>query len=96
MRLGRSDLYEDLYNINLSDSPICRCGRGVEDAEHYLIHCSRYQHIGDYLISNNHINIFELGIDTLLFGNDGLSEVDNILIFILVQTFIKLSKRFDH
>ena len=95
MRLGCSDLKEDLFNVNLSDSPLCSCGRGIEDAEHFLIYCTRYQHIRDFLIANNHINIFEGGTDTMLFGDDSLSEVDNIIIFSLVHKFIKLSKRFD-
>jgi hypothetical protein len=33
MTMKRSDLKEELYEINLAQSPMCECNNGIEDAE---------------------------------------------------------------
>ena len=42
MRLRNSDLREDLFAINLSDTPMCQCGDDIEDAEHFFQDCKEY------------------------------------------------------
>ena len=37
-----SNLNNDLYQNHLKDSPLCDCGRSIEDAEHYFFRCERY------------------------------------------------------
>ena len=89
LRLRCSDLSEDLYNVNIKDTPMCMCGQAVEDAEHYLLECTRYQGI------RRRTNIHLFDIDTLLFGDNNITEDENVFIFKLVQDFIKQSKRFE-
>jgi len=31
------------HRTGLSDTPVCECGDDIESAEHFLLHCSRYQ-----------------------------------------------------
>ena len=94
LRLRCSNLAEDLYNINVKDSPLCECRRDLEDAEHFILECPRYQHVRDHL-KTRYMDIFQYNIETLLHGDDSLPENINIYIFSIVHGFIKLSKRFD-
>ena len=88
-----SNLSSDLFRNFLSPSPICSCSAENEDTEHYLFRCPNFL--------NERITLFHstrefhpLNVDTLLFGDDNLSDADNTKIFTAVQTFIKDSKRF--
>jgi len=43
--LHDSMLKDDSQRTGTSTSPICECGSERETAEHFLIHCTKYQHI---------------------------------------------------
>ena len=45
LRLGISDLNNDLYCRHLSTDQSCSCGFPCEDAEHFLLHCSNFDHV---------------------------------------------------
>ena len=36
-------LCEDSYRTGTADSPVCECNLDNESAEHYLLHCTRFQ-----------------------------------------------------
>jgi len=36
-------LCEDSYRTGTVDSPVCDCNVDIESAEHYLLHCTRFQ-----------------------------------------------------
>ena len=38
-------LKDDSHRTGTSTSPICECGSDKETAEHFLFHCTKYQHI---------------------------------------------------
>ena len=43
--LHDSMLKDDSHRTGTSTSPICECGSDRETAEHFLFHCTQYQHI---------------------------------------------------
>jgi hypothetical protein len=93
LRLRCSNLQEDLYNINLADTPMCNCGTAIEDAEHYLKECSNYQELRDEL-AETYPNWHNVEIETMLYGDLNLDEKSNRTIFEVVQKFINQSARF--
>jgi hypothetical protein len=73
-----SSLKEDLYSTNLISNPNCICGYQNENADHYLLFCNRYIVYRNKMLSSLAIlnmNEVEINVDTLLFGNDFLSEI---------------------
>jgi hypothetical protein len=85
-----SSLKEDLYSTNLISNPNCICGYQNENADHYLLFCNRYIVYRNKMLSSLAIlnmNGVEINVDTLLFGNDFLSDETNCEILL---TFIHL------
>ena len=103
LRLNCSALNYYLFKINCSLSPACTCGAKCESLIHYLLQCPRYaalrlsllsaaaQVYGDswYLLSDSQ------KVKLFLFGSVDLNTEDNRSIFMHVQQYIKLSKRFS-
>ncbi|PJE79007.1 hypothetical protein CI610_02030 [invertebrate metagenome] len=91
LRLKCSNLKQHLYIRNLEESPLCSCGL-VESTYHFLLSCDKYN-----IIRQN--TLFQLDIilteKTLLWGNDTYSIQKNDQIFLTLQNYIKLSKRFS-
>ena len=90
LRLRCSDLREDLFQINLADTPQCSCGQAIEDAEHFLSECHLYTDIRH----NLPINLQHYETEELLMGNELRSRKHNERIFKAVQTFIRQTGRF--
>ena len=67
-----SQLNADLFKVSLSDSPICRCGNGIENTHHFFANCSLYNLERDRLI-NNLTDFFPLTVETLMMGDANLS-----------------------
>jgi len=42
-------LKEDTYRCGLSQTPVCECGMEIETANHFFLHCSRYQYASNEL-----------------------------------------------
>ena len=89
-----SNLNNDLYQNHLKDSPLCDCGRSIEDAEYYFFRCKRY--------NNERVTLFRatrkfhpLGVHFILYGSDAFSEKDNVIFFGYVHQYIKNTKRFN-
>ena len=69
MRLRNSDLREDLFAINLAETPICECGNGIEDAEHFFQDCTQYNiHRAKTYLKFN-VDLREYEVEDLLEGN---------------------------
>ena len=69
------------------------CGWVIEDAIHFFLECCLYVEAREQL-TNNLQFLDSLLIETLLFGDDSLSEEQNAQIFKSVQLYIKQTKRF--
>ena len=88
------NLYKDLYDNYLKDSPACDCGTNVEDAEHYFFRRDLYtiERIRFFHLSRR---FYPLGVQFLLYGSDQLTEEDNITVFSHVHEYIKETIRFS-
>ena len=95
IRHRSSSLNGDLHRVNFTNDPGCACGWVIEDAIHYLLECCLYDEARTHLKNNLHF-LEELKIETLLFGDDSLSDQMNLLIFKAVQLYIKQTKRFKN
>ena len=95
IRNNCSYLKNDLYINHLSPSPNCGCANVREDAEHFFFRCPYFE---DKRIAMFHsINTFHpLNIQKILFGDDTLSDNDNLVLFNAIQNFIKDSGRFTN
>ena len=88
-----SNLNADLFRVNLINDPGCVCGWVIEDAIHFFLECCLYVEAREQL-TNNLQFLDSLLIETLLFGDNSLSEEQNAQIFKSVQLYIKQTKRF--
>ena len=93
LRHRSSNLNADLFRVNLINDPGCVCGWVIEDAIHFFLECCLYVEAREQL-TNNLQFLDSLLIETLLFGDDSLSEEQNAQIFKSVQLYIKQTKRF--
>jgi hypothetical protein len=94
LRLGMSDLNNDLFERHIIQNPSCACLYPSETAEHYLLHCDIFTH--QRLNTVNRIPQQYTSIEYLLFGNQTLPLKENENIFDKVQEFIRLTKRFEN
>ena len=93
LRLGMSDLNNDLFHRHLTNNRSCNCGHPVEDATHFLLTCPTYQ-----LARNQTIqllpNDIKNNIDALLLGSPGKTTQQNKDILITICNFISFSNHF--
>ena len=93
-----SALKEDLYGANLISNPNCICDYPKENVEHFLLFCNRYIIYRNKMLSSLallNMNGVEINVDTLLYGNDFLSDETNCEIFLIIQRSIKDTGRFS-
>ena len=95
LRNNCSDLYYDLYYNHLHDSPICDCLEDIENAEHFIFKCSRYN-ISRLILFNRTRAFHPLKVNAVLYGNQNLHDDDNRLLLDAVQAFIQDIKRFNN
>lgn len=89
-----SDLHADLFYNHLRDNALCDCQQDIEDAEHFIFRCSRYDH--ERIIMFHRTRQFHpLSVSDALYGKTNLSDDDNSALFEAIQTFIKETGRFD-
>ena len=88
-----SSLNENLYLKKMVQSPLRRCG-SVESTQHYFLDCLFYHDLRLSLSQSlNSITTFTL--NTILFGDENLSLLENQRIFNSVHTYIRNSRRFS-
>ena len=91
-----SALKVDLHSANLILNPNCICGGyQKENSEHFLLFCNRYIVYRNKMLSSLNMNGVEINVDTLLFGNDFLSDETNYEIILIIQRYIKDTGRFS-
>ena len=93
LRLGMSDLNDDLFNRHISEHKTCDCGANKENASHFLIHCPIFTHTRQRTIFI--LPPIAINPKTLLNGNRLYSIHFNNFIFSVVHEFIKESCRFE-
>ena len=92
LRLGMSDLNQDMVNRHIAQNAFCECGHNSENSQHYLLHCPRYRDCRIQTILNLPPEHRRLNI--LLAGSNSLSQAENLIIFHSVHQFIQASRRF--
>ena len=92
LRLGMSNLNQDMVNRFLSDNPSCACGSRSEDANHFLLQCPRYEQLRIQTI--NALDIPNIDISILLNGSPHLTLSTNLHVFKIVHEYITKSNRF--
>ena len=103
LRLGLSHLRYHKFKHNFLDTinPLCSCGSDIETTLHFFLYCpnfleckntllSRISEINSELITRNDLAL----IETLLFGDNSVSQYDNSRILDATIVFIIKSKRF--
>jgi hypothetical protein len=93
LRNNCSNLNSDLYNNHITQNPACECGALIEDAEHFLFQCKKFNHQRIELFRNTR-EFHPLSTQKLLFGINTLTNSQNMLLFHHVHRFIKETKRF--
>ena len=93
LRTNCSSLNFTLYNKSMVNFPLCTCG-STKTVEHFFLSCPNYSQIRHILLDILYC-LPELNVNVLLFGNTYLTHEMNIDIVDAVQTYIKLSKRFE-
>ena len=91
LRLGISDLNDDLLNKHLTTNSSRDCGERKEISEYYILHCPRFTHVRQNTIFRLPANLLNI---TTLQGDPNISNNINSLIFKAVQDFITQSGRF--
>lgn len=94
LRLLCSNLNSHLHRLHVIESPNCTCCNVVEDCDHYFIKCPLY-HLQRISLYNEVQKYCTVTVDVLLYGNEYLSEYDNLAICKAVEEFIVLSERFN-
>ena len=88
-----SNLNFHVFELHVIDDPLCFCGTGVEDSEHFFMKCPLYHTSRQRLIQIiTDISVFN--IDVLLFGDENLDIEQNCVIFDAVHEYILQSERF--
>ena len=102
LRVKFSPLNEHKFRHNFESlSPICACNSGIEDNEHFLLHCPIYDQMrNDLLDQLSRIPGLELGnlssgalCELLLFGNPRFNDIANKLILEATISFILSTRR---
>jgi hypothetical protein len=79
--------------VHLAYDPGCICGCAFEDAIHFILECCLCNKAREEL-KLRLVFLHELKIEVLLFGDDTLTEMQNLQIFKSVQLYIK--RTFTH
>jgi hypothetical protein len=96
IRLGFSNLNDDLAIRNCIPDPKCPCGYQRENANHFLLQCPLYSssrtelYAGIYNIQNS----LRINVNLLLYGSQTLCPSENETLFILVYKYIESTRRF--
>ena len=92
LRTNCSGLSNDLFLKNISESPLCQCGR-IENAYHYFFECSLYarHRIALFTSLSQRYNVT---LNLLLFADASQSDEANLVIFEEMQKYIIDTKQF--
>ena len=105
LRVGLSALnfHKFMRNFNDTLNPMCPINDGVEDTEHYLLHCHSYHLQRNSLLSRVQAILLSYGllnlsneelVSIILYGDERLPIESNKAIIKATLEFIESSKRF--
>ena len=94
LRTKCSALNHHLFLKNITDTPLCACGQ-IENNQHYFFTCVNYDRQRHILMQSLQLLQAPFELETLLFGNNNLSDQTNSQLFSHVHTYIKNTKRFN-
>ena len=92
------------HNFNDTLNPMCPINDGVEDTEHFLLHCHSYYLQRNSLLSHVQATLLSCGLSNLsnedlvsiiLYGDERLPLKSNKAIIKATLEFIESSKRFS-
>ena len=92
LRTHCSALNQHLHSKNIIDNPYCICG-AIEDTYHFLFVCTNYAE-QSRIMNTALVEFGHLSLKVLLFGDESLSNDQNVKIFDAVQSFISSTNRF--
>ena len=93
LRMNCSNLNAHLHNLHVIDSPACVCSHSIEDTAYFFLYCPLY-YTQRLALQNIVSRYSEFKLETLLFGDTNIDNVDNITIILAVHDSIKNSERF--
>jgi len=95
LRMKCSSLKADLHGLHIIQDRACECGHASEDAIHFFLHCALYSNKRVLLINELTNLQFKITIDNILYGDEGLSDDNNIAAVFKIHDFIADSMRFN-
>ena len=104
LRVGLSHLNAHKFNHGFNDTlnPLCSCALAVEDNQHFLLHCRHFTNHRLKLIDKvkaiypQFTSLSDLmRVDTLLFGSNSLSNLNNKFLLEASIEFIISTGRFS-
>ena len=95
IRLSCSNLNCHLYKLHVIDSPNCSCCNVLEDSSHFFLTCPLYS-VQRISLCNEIQKYCKVSLQVLLYGNDLLSDCDNLAICKAVEQYIASSGRFNN
>ena len=93
LRMNCSNLNAHLHSLHVIDSPACVCSHSIEDTAHFFLYCPLY-YTQRLALQNIVSRYTEFKLETLLFGDTNIDNVDNITIILAMHDYIENSKRF--
>ena len=93
LRMNCSNLNAHLHSLHVIDSPACVRSHSIEDTAHFFLYCPLY-YTQRLALQNIVSRYTEFKLETLLFGDTNIDNVDNITIILAVHDYIKNSERF--
>ena len=90
-----SNLNHDLFTNHISLTEKCACNANHETTFHYFFECVNYTNERMTMLRSLHQFSFQTDLNTILFGDSMLTDEQNDIIFSIIQTFIKQTKRFS-
>ena len=87
-----SDLHADLFYNHLSDNALSDCQQEIEDGEHFIFRCNRYEH--------ERVNMLNTAVSSskfsdALIGKRNLSVDNNSVLFEAIQTYLNDTRCFN-
>ena len=104
LRVEFSDLRNHRYRHNFNcPNPYCTCKTGIEDNEHFLLHCPRFSSQRRVLLDlvSSSVNVDTMRFSSkelcnlLLYGDPNFNILTNRVIIESTLRFIKTTKRFE-
>ena len=96
LRNNCSNLNDDLYHSNLSNSRSCSCGVSIEHTFHFFFECQKYDRERRILFESlRTLDLFPITLDILLSGNIEKTSAINKQLLEAVLLFIQQTKRFS-